>query len=193
MSRRAQNRDEPLTPVRAEDPYATDFRRKTLMRPNRHWKKNFSEALVELAKFGLVGMAWALAMRILLWPISLGRIFPLLFLCGVPLGLFSLVVFIRWRLRRELCELAWQQWLDCVSPIARQYGVDSAVIRLSDRWRNYFERGLSPERALSQYRSDYMAGQFGGRFGWSRHSGDRGKALRGEIEKEKLPDRRAHR
>jgi hypothetical protein len=28
MSRRAQNRDEPLTPVRAEDPYATDFRRK---------------------------------------------------------------------------------------------------------------------------------------------------------------------
>jgi len=168
MSRRAQNRDEPLTPVRAEDPYATDFRRKTLMRLNRHWKKNFSEALVELAKFVLVGMAWALAMRILLWPISLGRIFPLLFLCGVPLGLYSLVVFIRWRLRRELCELAWQQWLDCVSPIARQYGVDSAVIRLSDRWRNYFERGLSPERALSQYRSDYMAGQFGGRFGWSR-------------------------
>ena len=34
------------------------------------------------------------------------------------------------------------------------------MIRLSDRWRNYFERGLSPERALSQYRSDYMAGQF---------------------------------
>ena len=28
MSRRAQNRDEPLTPVRAEDPYAIDFRRK---------------------------------------------------------------------------------------------------------------------------------------------------------------------
>jgi hypothetical protein len=61
---------------------------------------------------------------------------------------------------RELRELAWQQWIDCVSPIARQYGVESAVIRLSDRWRNYFERGLSPERAVSQYNSDCVAGQF---------------------------------
>jgi hypothetical protein len=57
-------------------------------------------------------------------------------------------------------ELAWQQWIDSVSAIARQYGVESAVIRLSDRWRNYFERGLSPERAVSQYNSDCMAGQF---------------------------------
>jgi len=162
----------------------------TLLTPNRHWKKNFFEALVELAKFVLFGMAWALAMRVLLWPVSLARIFPLLFLSGMPLGLFSLVVFNRWRSCHELRELAWQQWIDRVSPIARQYGVDSAVIRLSDRWRNYFERGLSPERALSQYKSDYMAGQFGGRFGWSRHLGDRGKALRGKIEKGKLPDRR---
>jgi hypothetical protein len=59
-----------------------------------------------------------------------------------------------------LRELAWQQWIDCVSPIARQYGVKSAVVRLSDRWRNYFERGLSPERAVSQYNSDCVAGQF---------------------------------
>jgi hypothetical protein len=130
-----------------------------LVTPNRHWKKNFSEALLELAKFVLFGMAWALPMRVLLWPVSLARIFPLLFLCGMPLGLFSLVVFNRWRLPRELRELAWQQWIDCVSPIARQSGVESAVIRLSDRWRNYFERGLSPERAVSQYKSDCMAGQ----------------------------------
>jgi hypothetical protein len=99
-------------------------------------------------------------MRVLLWPVSLARIFPLLFLCGMSLGLFSLVVFNRWRSCRELRELAWQQWIDCVSPIARQYGVESAVIRLSDRWRNYFERGLSPERAVSQYNSDCVAGQF---------------------------------
>jgi hypothetical protein len=132
----------------------------TLVTPDRHWKKNFSEALVELAKFVLFGMAWALAMRVFLWPVSLARIFPLLFLSGMPLALFSLVVFNRWRLRRELRELAWQHWIDCASPIARQYGVESAVIRLSDRWRNYFERGLSPERAVSQYKSDYMAGQF---------------------------------
>jgi hypothetical protein len=132
----------------------------TLVTPNRHWKTNFSEALVELAKFVLFGMAWALAVRVLLWPVSLERIFPLLFLCGVPLGLFSLVVFNRWRLCRELRELAWQQWIDSVSPIAGQYGVQSPVIRLSDRWRNYFERGLSPERAVAQYKSDCMAGQF---------------------------------
>ena len=78
----------------------------------------------------------------------------------MPLALFSLVVFNRWRLCRELRELAWQQWIDSVSPIARQNGVHSAVIRLSDRWRNYFERGLSPEGAVSQYNSDCMAGQF---------------------------------
>jgi hypothetical protein len=132
----------------------------TLVTPNRHWKTNFSEALVELAKFVLFGMAWALAVRVLLWPVSLERIFPLLFLCGMPLGLFSLVVFNRWRLCRELRELAWQQWIDSVSPIAGQYGVQSPVIRLSDRWRNYFERGLSPERAVAQYKSDCMAGQF---------------------------------
>jgi hypothetical protein len=35
-------------------------------------------------------------------------IFPLLFLCGMPLGLFSLMVFNRWRLCHELRELAWQ-------------------------------------------------------------------------------------
>jgi len=131
-----------------------------LVTPNRHWKKNFSELLVELAKFLLFGMAWALAMRVLLWPVSLARIFPLLFLSGMPLGLFSLVVFNRWRSRRELRELAWQQWIDRVSPIALQYGVQSPVSRISDRWRNYFERGLSPERAMSQYKSDSMAGQF---------------------------------
>jgi hypothetical protein len=108
----------------------------------------------EIVAFG------ALAVRVLLWPDSLARIFPLLFLCGMPLGLFSLVVFNRWRLRRELRELAWQQWIDPVSPIARQYGVQSAVIRFSDRWRNYFKRGLSPERAVSRYKDDYMAGQF---------------------------------
>jgi len=73
---------------------------------------------------------------------------------------FSLVVFNRWRLCRELRELAWQQWIDSVSPIARQYGMQSAVIRLSDRWRYYFECGLSPERAVSQYKSDCMAAQF---------------------------------
>jgi hypothetical protein len=78
----------------------------------------------------------------------------------MALGLFSLVVFNRWRLCSELRELAWQQWIDSVSAIARQYGVDSAVIRLSDRWRNYFECGLSPESAISQYNSDCMAGQF---------------------------------
>jgi hypothetical protein len=132
----------------------------TLVKPNWHWKKNFSEPLVELAKFLLFGMAWALAMRVLLWPVSLARIFPLLFLSGVPLGLFSLVLFNWWRSRRELRELAWQQWIDRVSPIARQYGMQSPVIRLSDRWRNYFERGLSPERAVSQYKSDCMAGEF---------------------------------
>ena len=132
----------------------------SLVTHNRHWKKNFFETLIELAKFVLFGMAWALAMRVLLWPVSLARIFPLLFLCGMSLGLFSLVVFNRWRSCREVRELAWQQWIDCVSPIARQYGVESAVIRLSDRWRNYFERGLSPERAVSQYNSDCVAGQF---------------------------------
>jgi hypothetical protein len=131
----------------------------TRVTPDRHWER-FAKALVELAKIVLFGMAWALAMRVLLWPVSLARIFPLLFLCGMPLGLFSLVVFNRWRLYREFRKLAWQQWIDCVSPIARQYGVESAVIRLSDRWRNYFERGLSPERALSQYKSDCMAGRF---------------------------------
>ena len=78
----------------------------TLVTPNRHWKKNFSEALVELAKFVLFAVAWALAVRVLLWPVSLARIFPLLFLCGIPLGLFLLVVFNRWRLCRELRELA---------------------------------------------------------------------------------------
>src|ERR1700757_3811722 len=59
--------------------------------------RNFSKPLVELAKFLLFGMAWALAMRVLLWPVSLARIFPLLFLSGMPLGLFSLVVFNWWR------------------------------------------------------------------------------------------------
>src|SRR5215475_47819 len=132
----------------------------SLVTSNRHWKKSFFETLVELAKFVLFGMAWALAMRVLLWPVSLARIFPLLFLCGMPLGLFSLVVFNRWRLPRELRELAWQQWIDRVSPIAREYGVQSPVIRLSKRWRNYFECGLSPDRAVSQYKSDCMAGQF---------------------------------
>ena len=132
----------------------------SLVTSNRHWKKSFFETLVELAKFVLFGMAWALAMRVLLWPVSLARIFPLLFLCGMPLGLFSLVVFNRWRLPRELRELAWQQWIDRVSPIASEYGVQSPVIRLSNRWRNYFERGLSPDRAVSQYNSDCMAGQF---------------------------------
>jgi hypothetical protein len=120
-------------PVRAEDPHATDFRRKYPRAAESALEKNFSEALVELAKFVLFGMAWALAVRVLLWPVSLARIFPLLFLCGMPLVLFSLVVFNRWRLCRELRELAWQQWIDSVSPIARQYGVPSVVIRLSDR------------------------------------------------------------
>jgi hypothetical protein len=128
--------------------------------PDRHWERKFSGVLVELAKFVLFGMAWALAVRVLLWPVSLARIVPLLFLCGMSLGLFSLVVFNRWRLCRELRELAWQQWIDSVSPIARQYGMQSAVIRLSDRWRYYFECGLSPERAVSQYKSDCMAAQF---------------------------------
>jgi hypothetical protein len=132
----------------------------TLVTPDRDWRKNLSDALVELAKFVSFGMAWALAVRVLLWPVSLARIFPLLLLCGIPLGLFSLMVFNRWRLCSELRELAWQQWIDSVSAIARQYGVDSAVIRLSDRWRNYFECGLSPESAISQYNSDCMAGQF---------------------------------
>jgi len=75
----------------------------------------------------------------------------------IPLGLFALVVFNRWRICRELRELAWQEWIDSVSPIARPCGIESAVIRLSDRWRNYFERGLSPERAVLQYKSDCMA------------------------------------
>ncbi len=123
-------------------------------------KQNFSEALLGLAKFVLFGMAWALAIRVLLWPVSLARVFPLLFLCVIPLGLFALVVFNRWRICRELRELAWQEWIDSVSPIARQCGIESAVIRLSDRWRNYFERGLSPEHAVLQYKSDCMAGQF---------------------------------
>jgi hypothetical protein len=122
-------------------------------------KQNFSEALLGLAKFVLFGLASVVAMRVLLWPLSLPRIFPLLFLCGIPLGLFSLVVFNRWRLCRELRELAWEQWIDSVSPIARQCGIESAVMRLSDRWRDYFERGLSPECAVSQYKSDCMAGQ----------------------------------
>jgi hypothetical protein len=156
---RAENRDEALTSVRAEDPCATDFRRKYPRDAQPALEKNFSETLVELAKFVLFGMAWALAMRVLLWPVSLARIFPLLFLCGMPLGLFSLVVFNRWRSCRELRELAWQQWIDCISPIAREYGVQSPVIQLSDRWRNYFERGLSPECAVSQYKSDCMAEQ----------------------------------
>jgi hypothetical protein len=132
----------------------------TLATSNRHWKKNFAGALVELAKFVLFGIAWTLAMRVLLWPLLLERIFPLLFLCGMPLGSFSLVAFNRWRLCGELRELAWQQWIDSVSPIAREYGVHLAVIRLSDRWRNYFEHGLSPKSAVSQYNSDCMAGQF---------------------------------
>ena len=132
----------------------------TLVEPKRHWNKKLFEAVVELAKFVLFGIAWAVAMRVLLWPVSLARIFPFLFLFGMPLGLFSLVVFNRWRVCRELHELAWQQWIDCVSPIASHYGVHSSVIRLSDRWRNYFERGLSPECAVSQYNSDCMAGQF---------------------------------
>jgi hypothetical protein len=131
-----------------------------LVTPNRHSNKNFSDGLVELAKFVSFGMAWVLAVRILLWPVSLARISPLLFLCGMALGLFSLVVFNRWRLCRELRELAWQQWIDSVSPIARQYGLELGVIRLSDRWRNYFERGMSPESAVSQYKSDCMAGRF---------------------------------
>ena len=121
-------------------------------------KQNFPEALLGLAKFVLFGTAWSLAIRVLLWPVSLARVSPLLFLCGIPLGLFSLVVFNRRRLCRELRELAWQEWIDSVSPIARQCGIESAVIRLSDRWRNYFERGLSPESAVLQYKSDCMAG-----------------------------------
>ena len=102
-------------------------------------KQNFSKALL------------------VLWPVSRAKVFPL-FLCVIPLGLFALVVFNRWRICRELRELAWQEWIDSVSPIARQCGIESAVIRLSDRWRNYFERGLSPERAVLQYKSDCMAG-----------------------------------
>ena len=131
----------------------------TVVKPKRHWNKKLFEAVVELAKFVLFGIAWAVAMRVLLWPLSLARIFPFLFLFGVPLGLFSLVVFNRWRLCRELRELAWQDWIDSVCPIARQCGIQSAVIRLSDRWRVYFERGLSPERAVSQYKSDCIAEQ----------------------------------
>ena len=133
---------------------------KSPVTPNQQWKKRFFEPLVEVAKFVLFAIAWALVVRVLLWPVSLARISPLLFLCGTPLGLFSLVIFNRWQLCRELRELAWQQWIDCVSPIARHYGVHSAVIRLSDRWRNYFECGLSPESAVSQYNSDCIAGQF---------------------------------
>jgi hypothetical protein len=125
---------------------------------NTSAKQNFSKALLGLAKFVLFGLAWALAIRVLLWPVSLARVFPLLFLCVIPLGLFALVVFNRWRICRELRELAWQEWIDSVSPIARQCGIESAVIRLSDRWRNYFERGLSPEHAVLQYKSDCMAG-----------------------------------
>jgi hypothetical protein len=131
-----------------------------LLTPYAHAEKSFPDGLAELAKFVSFGMAWAVAVRVLLWPVSLARISPLLFLCGIALGLVSLVVFNRWRLCRELRELAWQQWIDSVSPIARQYGIESAVIRLSDRWRNYFECGLSPESAVSQYNSDCMAGQF---------------------------------
>ena len=121
-------------------------------------KQTFPKALLGLAKFVLFGLAWALAIRVLLWPVSLARVFPLLFLCVIPLGLFALVVFNRWRICRELRELAWQEWIDSVSPIARQCGIESAVVRLSDRWRNYFERGLSPERAVLQYKSDCAAG-----------------------------------
>ena len=102
-------------------------------------KQNFSKALL------------------VLWPVSRAKVFPL-FLCVIPLGLFALVVFNRWRICRELRELAWQEWIDSVSPIARQCGIESAVIRLSDRWRNYFERGLSPEHAVLQYKSECMAG-----------------------------------
>src|SRR6516165_8322079 len=74
---------------------------------------------------------------LVLWPVSRAKVFPLLFLCVIPLGLFALVVFNRWRICRELRELAWQEWHDSVSPIARRCGIESAVIRLSDRWRNY--------------------------------------------------------
>src|SRR5215510_8446501 len=51
------------------------------------------------------------------------------YLCVIPVGLFALVVFNRWRICRELRELAWQEWIDSVSPIARQCGIESAVIR----------------------------------------------------------------
>lgn len=61
--------------------------------------------------------------------------------------------------KRELREIAWEVWIDSVSPIARQCGIEAAVIRLSDQWRNYFDRGLSPERAILQYKSDCMAAQ----------------------------------
>jgi hypothetical protein len=52
---RAENRDEALIPVRVEDPYATDFRRKCTRDAHSALEKNFPEALVELAKFVLFG------------------------------------------------------------------------------------------------------------------------------------------
>jgi hypothetical protein len=85
---RAENTDETLIPVRAEDPMQLISGGNTLVTPNRHWEKKFSGVLVELAKFVLFGIAWALAVRVLLWPVSLARIVPLLFLCGMSLGLF---------------------------------------------------------------------------------------------------------
>src|SRR5262245_64866576 len=56
-------------------------------------KQNFSEALLGLAKFVLFGTAWALAIRVLLWPVSLGRVSPLLFFFWFLFVLFYLVVF----------------------------------------------------------------------------------------------------
>ena len=125
----------------------------------RTWAKPIvSEAFSGLVKFVSFAIGWAVAIRLLLWPIPFGRVLPGLSLCGIALGLVSLVVFNRWRLCRELRELAWEQWIDSVSPIARRYGIESAVVRLSDRWRGYFEQGLSPERAVSRYKSDYLVG-----------------------------------
>ncbi len=91
------------------------------------------------------------------WNLVLALVFATLF------GFAALILFNAWRSHRELQGAAFDVWCDRVCAIvAAQY--DTRISRVefgawaASRWRVYYDRGFSPERAVSQYVADVING-----------------------------------
>lgn len=76
---------------------------------------------------------------------------------GVVIGWFILAVMVDLanarRHRRRLAELAFQDWMDRVTPIARGYNIGICGYSARDSiWRLRWLGGLTPQQAVQQHR-----------------------------------------